>query len=105
MSQAAEDSDDSRGLEVSQAKSTAATYATMGNSQQERPLRSKQTGLYTTDTRCSECDKLVELGDVGYEDDLCNDCVDESAERYWGPPGADQDIEDDASSRGPHGDN
>ena len=103
--QAAEDSDDPRGLEVPQAKATAATYATMGNSQQERPLRSKQAGLYITDTRCSECDKLVELGDVGYEDDLCNDCVDESAERYWGPPCADQDIEDDASSRGPHGDN
>ena len=103
--QAAEDSDDPRGLEVPQARSTAATYATMGNSQQERPLRSKQAGLYITDTRCSECDKLVELGDVGYEDDLCNDCVDESARRYWGPPGADQDIEDDASSRGPHGDN
>ena len=98
-----------------QAKAAVAIHATARDGQQDttrlrnqftpQPLRSKQAGLYITDTRCSECDKLVELGDVGYEDDLCNDCVDESAERYWGPPGTNRDIEDDASSGGPHGDN
>jgi hypothetical protein len=102
---AAEDSDNPRSLEVPQAKATAATHATMGDSQRERPLRSKQAGFYITDTRCSECDKLVELGDAGYEDDLCNDCVDEATERYWGPPYADRGTEDDANSGGPHGDN
>ena len=110
-----EDPDEARSLEVPQAKAAVAIHATARDGQQDitrlrnqftpQPLRSKQAGLYITDTRCSECDKLVELGDVGYEDDLCNDCVDESAERYWGPPCADQDMEDDASSGGPHGDN
>ena len=67
-----------------------------------QPLWSKQAGLYITDTRCSECDSLVELGDVGYEDELCDNCVDEATKRYWGPPHADHCTEDDASPGGPH---
>ena len=80
-------------MEVPQAKAIAAIHAITGNGQQEMPLRSKQAGLYITDTRCSGCDNLVELGDVGYEDELCNDCVDEATERYWGPPYADRCTE------------
>ena len=67
-----------------------------------QPRRSKQAGLYITDTRCSECDSLVELGDIGYEDELCDNCVDEATERYWGPPHADRCTEGYASPRGPH---
>jgi hypothetical protein len=109
-----EDPDNPRSLEVPQAKATVAIHAIAGNGQQDitrlrnrftpQPLRSKQAGLHITDTRCSECDSLVELGDVGYEDELCDNCVDEATERYWGPPYADRCTEDDANSGGPHGD-
>ena len=54
--------------------------------------------------RCSECDSLVELGDTGYEDALCDNCGEEAMERYWGPPHRQRCSEDDAVSRGPHGD-
>ena len=74
-----EDPDNSRSLEVPQADATAAIQAITGDSQRNiteprhqltpQPLRSKQAGLYITDTRCSECDSLVELGDFGYEDE------------------------------------
>ena len=101
---ASEDSDNPGSLEVPQAEAIAAIHAITVNGQQEMPLRSKQAGLYITDTRCSECDNLVELGDAGYEDGLCDDCVDEATERYWGPPYADRCTEDDANSGGPHGD-
>ena len=94
---ASEDSDNPGSLEVSQAKAIAAIHAITGNGQQEMPLRSKQAGLYITDTRCSECDNLDEFGDAGYEDELCDDCVDEATERYWGPPYADRCTEDDAN--------
>ena len=107
-----EDPDNSRSLEVPQAKATVAIHAIAGDGQQDitrlrnrfkpQPLRSKQAGLHITDTRCSECDSLVELGDVGYEDELCDNCVDEATERYWGPPHADRCTEDDASPGGPH---
>ena len=107
-----EDPDNSRSLEVPQANATASIHAIAGDSQQHitrlrnrftpQPLRSKQAGLYTTDTRCSECDSLVELGDVGYEDELCDNCVDEATDRYWGQPHVDHCTEDDASPGGPH---
>jgi len=69
-----------------------------------QPLTRKHAGLYMTDTRCSECDSLVELGDVGYEDALCDNCVDEATERYLGPPHADHCTEDDSAPGGPHRD-
>ena len=53
---------------------------------------------------CSECDSLVELGDTGYEDALCDNCGEEAMERYWGPPRRQHCSEDDAASRGPYGD-
>ena len=69
-----------------------------------QPLIRKQAGLYMTDARCSECDRLVELGDVGYEDALCDNCVDAATERYWGPPHADHCTKDDSAPGGPHRD-
>ena len=54
--------------------------------------------------RCSECGSLVEFGDTGYEDALCDDCGEEAMERYWGPPRRQRCSEDDAVSRGPYGD-
>ena len=107
-----EDPDNSRSLEVPQANATAAIHAIAGDSQRNitkprhqltpQPLRSKQAGLYITDTRCSECDSLVELGDVGYEDELCDNCVDEQTDRYWGQPHVDHCTEDDSSPGGPY---
>ena len=104
-----------KSLEAPQAKAAVAIHATTKDGQQDitrlvnrltpQPLRGKQAGLYTTHTQCLECDSLVELGDVGYEDALCDNCVDEATERYWGPPHADHCTEDDSAPRGPHGDN
>ena len=75
-----EDPDNSRSLEVPQAKATVAIHAIAGDGQQDitrlrnqftpQPLRSKQAGLHMTDTHCSERDSLAESGDVGYEDEL-----------------------------------
>ncbi len=103
---------EAKSLEVPQAKAAVAIHATARDGQQDitrlvnrftpQPLRRKQAGRYMTDTRCSECDSLVELGDVGYEDALCDNCVDEATERYWGPPHADHCTEDDSAPGGPH---
>ena len=107
-----EDPDNSRSLEVPQANATAAIQAIARDGQRNiteprhqltpQPLRSKQAGLYITDTRCSECDSLVELGDVGYEDELCDNCVEEQTYRYWGQPHDDHCTEDDSAPGGPY---
>ena len=100
--------------EVPQESASPARHATFRDRHQdstgrmdqlgEPPLREKQAGSYTTHTQCLECCSLVELDDVGYEEELCDSCMSEAIERYWGPTHADYSTEDDSASRGPHGD-
>ena len=108
------DEPNTKSLEAPQAKAASTIHATTKDSQQDVtelvnrpatwPLKGKQAGLYTTHTQCLECYSLVELDDVGYEDELCDSCMGEATERYWGPPQADHCTEDDSAPRGPHGD-
>ena len=103
-----------KGLEVLQGTAASPHHATVKDIQQKitgrrdrlaaLPPRGKQAGIYTTHTQCLECYSLVELDDVGYEDELCDRCMGEAIELYWGPPQADYCTEDDSASRGPHGD-
>ena len=105
------DEPNTKSLEAPQAKATATIQATTKDGQQDvtrlvnrltpQPLRGKQAGLYTTHTQCLECDSLVELGDVGYEDALCDNCVDEATERYWGPPHDGHCTKDDSNPEKP----